>query len=128
MFNLKATVEALDRLLIDVFVEQTNTEIHPQALLDVIQACNRNNVDAAYTDESTNKSMCDSRNKFAKGILEKTAGFWIWFMDNAKLVLMLIYAVKTNNRKLFHKCNDEMANLFFAYDGQNYCRLVIIKK
>ena len=33
MFNRRATVEALDRLLIDVIVEQTNTEIHPQALL-----------------------------------------------------------------------------------------------
>ena len=54
MFNLKATVEALDRLLIDVFVEQTNTGIHPQALLNAIQACNRNSVDAAYKDESTN--------------------------------------------------------------------------
>ena len=54
MFNMKATVEALDRFLIDVFVEQTNTEIHPQALLDVIQAYNRNNIDAAYKDESTN--------------------------------------------------------------------------
>ena len=41
---------------------------------------------------------------------------------------MLIYAVKTNNRKLYHKCNGEMANLFFAYNGQNYCRLVMIKK
>ena len=40
----------------------------------------------------------------------------------------LIYPVKTNNRKLFHKCNSEMANLFFADDGQNYCRLVIIRK
>ena len=37
-FNLKATVKALDRLLIDVFVEQRNTEIHPQAPLEVIQA------------------------------------------------------------------------------------------
>ena len=48
-------------------------------------------------------------------------------MDNAKLIFMLIYAVKTNSRKLFHKCNGEMANLHFVYDGQNYCRLVIIK-
>ena len=54
MFNVKVTVAALDRPLIDVFVEQTNTEIHPQALLDVIQVCNRNNVDASYKDESTN--------------------------------------------------------------------------
>ena len=38
IFNLKATVEALDRLLIDVFVEQRNTEIHRQAPLEVIQA------------------------------------------------------------------------------------------
>ena len=47
------------------------------------------------------------------------------FMDNAKLVFMLTYAVKTNNRKLLHKCNDELANLFFAFDGQNYSRLVL---
>ena len=75
---MKATVEALDQLLIDVFVEQTKTQIYPQALLDVIQACNRNNVDAAYKDESTNysyKSMWDSRNKFVKGILEKLLNF-----------------------------------------------------
>ena len=40
---------------------------------------------------------------------------------------MLNFAVKTNNRKLFHNCNGEMADLFFAYDDQNYCRLEIIK-
>ena len=45
-----------------------------------------------------------------------------------KVRFTLIYPVKTNNRKLFHKCNSEMANLFFAYDSQNYCRLVIIRK
>ena len=38
IFNLKATVEALDRLLIDVFFEQKNTEIHPQALLYFTQS------------------------------------------------------------------------------------------
>ena len=63
-----------------------------------------------------------------KGHLRKTFKFWVTFMDNAKLVFMLIYAVKTNNRKLFHKCNGKVANVFLAYDGQDYCRLVIIKK
>ena len=43
-------------------------------------------------------------------------------MDQFKLILMLIYAVKTHNRKLFHYCNGEMAALFFAYDGHNYSR------
>ena len=130
MFNLKATVEALERLLLDVFVEQTNTEIRPQALLNVILTCNRQSIDAALNDESTNHLMqmyVDFQEQVRKGHLGKTARFWISFMDNAKLVFMLIYAVKTNNRKLFHKCNGEMASLFFAYDGQNYCRLEIIK-
>ena len=40
-------------------------------------------------------------------------------MDKAKLVFMLNFAVKINNRKVFHKWNGEMADLLFAYDGQN---------
>ena len=106
MFNMKATVEALDRLVIDVFVEQTNTEMHSQALLDVIQACDRNNVDAAYKDESTNlliQKFVGFQEQVCKRRLGKTARFWILLMYNAKLAFMLIYAVKTNNRKLFHK-------------------------
>ena len=43
-------------------------------------------------------------------------------MDEAKLVFILIHAVKTHNRPLLHKCNGEMANLFFAFNGQNYAR------
>ena len=43
-------------------------------------------------------------------------------MDQLKLILMLVYAVKPRNRKLFHYCNGEMAILFFAYDGHNYFR------
>ena len=35
---------------------------------------------------------------------------------------MLIFSVKTNNCKLFHKCTGEMVNLFFSYDGQTYSR------
>ena len=81
---------------------------------------------------SSYKSMLDARNKFSKGILERLLylGSRSWIM-NLKLVLMLIYTVKINNRSAmlrWHKCNGEMENLFFAYDGQSYCRLVIMKK
>ena len=55
IFWLKATVKALDRHLFIVFVEQTNTEIRPQALLDTILTCNRQSVDNALNDESTNR-------------------------------------------------------------------------
>ena len=47
-------------------------------------------------------------------------------MDDANLVFLLIHAAKTSNRKLFHKCNGEMANLFFAFDGQNYSRYLTL--
>ena len=80
MFNLKVTVEALDLLLIVVFVEQRNTEIHPQALVDVIQACNRNNLDAAYKDNSTNlliRKYVGFQEQVCKGHLKKTVKFWI---------------------------------------------------
>ena len=35
---------------------------------------------------------------------------------------MLVYAVKTHNRNLFHYCNGKMVVLFFAYDEHNYSR------
>ena len=41
-------------------------------------------------------------------------------MDQFKLMLLFIYAVKAHERELFHYCNGKMAILFFAYDGHNY--------
>ena len=57
-----------------------------------------------------------------QGHLGKTAVYWMSVIDQAHLLFMLQHAVKTNDLLLFHHCNGEMANLFFAYDGQNYSR------
>ena len=126
LFNLKATVEALDRLLFEVFVEEhQDSEIRPQALLDLIKKCSRTQLDATLGDVSTMQLLNlykTFKEKVCKGHLGKTGRFWISFMDDANLVFLLIHAAKTNNRMLFHKCNGEMANLFFAFDGQNYSR------
>ena len=48
-----------------------------------------------------------------------------YFTPINRLIFMLIYSVKSNNLKLFHKCNGEMANLFFAFDGPNYSRYLV---
>ena len=87
IFNLKATAEALDRLLINVTVEQTNIEMHPQDLLDVIQVCNTNNVDAVYKDESTNlliQKYVGYQEKFTKDLLERLLDFGSrsWVIQN----------------------------------------------
>ena len=130
LFNLKATVEAFDRLLFDVFVEEEeDLEVRPQALLDLIQNCNRQQLDVTLEDVSTKELMRlykEFKKKVRKGHLGKTGRFWISFMDDANLVFLLIHAAKTNNRELFHKCNGLMANLFFAFDGQNYSRYGVI--
>ena len=62
----------------------------------------------------------DFPKKVRLGLLEKTERFWISFFYHVKLVFMLIVPAKSNNKKLFHKCNGEVANLLFAYNGQNY--------
>ena len=115
-------------MLFEIFIEENDVEICPEALLNLIQESTRQKLNVAVREESTNKLIQlyqEFQGKVRNGHLRKTAKFWVSFMDNAKLVFMLTYAVKTNNRKLFHKCNGEMANMFFAFDGQNYSRLVL---
>ena len=87
-------------------------------LLDTILTCNRQCVDSALNDESTNhliQMYAEFQEQVCQGHLGKTGRLWISFMDKEKLVFMLNFAVKTNTWKLFHKCNGEMADLFFAY-------------
>ena len=125
LFNLKATVEALERLLFEVFTEETNIEIRPDALLNVIQRLTRQELDIALQDESTAnliQTYQEFQSKVRCGYLGNTGILWISFMDDAKLVFLLTFAAKTNNRILFHKINGMMADLFFGFDGQNYSR------
>ena len=56
LFNLKAVVEALEQLLFEVFAEENNIEIRPEALLDLLNACSssscREQLDKTLQDES----------------------------------------------------------------------------
>ena len=56
LFNLKAVVEALERLLFEFFVKEKDNEIRPEALLNLINACSssscREQLDNALQDES----------------------------------------------------------------------------
>ena len=129
MFNLKAVVEALETLLFEVFTEENEIEMRPEALLNLINECSSTScgdkLNKAIEDNSVGniiKNYEEYQEMVRSGHLGKTGQFWISFMDNAKLVFLLTHAVKTNNRKVFHKCNAMMANLFFAFDGPNYSR------
>ncbi|KAF3836203.1 hypothetical protein F7725_028761, partial [Dissostichus mawsoni] len=111
LFCLKTVCESMERLLMERFIEEESVLItDPAALLNMTQSCNREHLDEALKDSSTSAH------------LGKTAALWMSFITHCHLVFMLLHSVKTNNIQLFHKCNGEMANIFFAFDGHNYSR------
>lgn len=128
LFCLKAVCEAMERLLIERFAEEENIPIaDPAVLLNMTQSCNQEHLDEALKDPST-LTLIEKyhayEEKVHKGHLGKTAAFWMSFITHCHLVFMLLHSIKTNNIQLFHKCNGEMAALFFAFDGHNYSRFV----
>ena len=94
-------------------------------LLDLILSCDRGKLESVLKDPTTlniiNKYK-QHEDKVRMGHLGKTSEIWLSFIDHSRLIFMLLYSVKVNDLKLFHKCNSDMANLFFAYGGQNYAR------
>ena len=57
LFSLKAVNEALEHLLLEVFCEEENVEIHPTCLLTLTDSHNRSNLDAALNDQSTSPKV-----------------------------------------------------------------------
>ena len=128
LFCLKTVSETMQRLLIECFNEEENVDVtYTVALLSAAQNCSRESLNHAIHDSSTciilDKYQAHE-DKVCAGHLGKTATFWISVIDHTRLILMLLYAVKTKNFDLFSKCNEDMANLFFAYDGPNYSRYI----
>ena len=125
-FYLKTVTEAMERLLIERFIEEENVEVtNPKALLSLIQTCSRETLNITLQDPPTRtiiEKYVAYEEKVRAGHLGKTATFWLSVIDHTRLILMLQYSVKTNNSALFHKCSGDMADLFFAYDGPNYSR------
>ena len=126
LFRLRTVTEAMERLLLDRFLEEEDVESpDPVALLNLAQSCDRQNLNLALQDPSTlvTLNQFDAfQEKVRSGYLGKTAQFWMSVIDHTRLILMLQFSVRTNSLALFHKCNGDKANLFFAYDGPIYSR------
>ena len=126
LWSLKVVSESFERLLLQSFIDmQQETEGNAEALNDLITSMTPDNMANAIEDKSISEYL-DKYIKFQeevrKGSLGKTAQFWMSFLDDARLVFLIIYAVKTNSLPLFHKTLGDMADLFFSFGGQNYAR------
>ena len=130
LFCLKSVIEALERLLFEVFQDQRGQEIQDSAVItSLFVSPNREQLKIALQSPVITaliEEYLQFEEKVRQGHRGKTAVFWISVIDQAHLLLMLQHAVKTNDFKLFHYCNGKMAELFFAFDGQNYSRYVAI--
>ena len=126
LFCLKTVTEAMERLLIERFIEEENVEVtNPKVLLSLIQTCSRETLNITLQDPPTRtilEKYVAYEEKVRAGHLGKTATFWLSVIDHTRLILMLQYSVKNNNLALFHKCSGDMADLFFAYDGPGNLR------
>ena len=93
IFAIKTVSEALQRLLIEKFIEEEGVDIqNPSCLFQLMQKCNSNNLDAVLEDNATDdviKAYCAYEEKVRKNHLGKTAAFWMSFIDHCRLVLML---------------------------------------
>jgi hypothetical protein len=126
---LKVVSEALERLLLKAFIGQRDESAHgptnADALDSLIKLCNEENLVAALQDHTIDQCLNEYltfQEKVRGGELGKTGRFWISFLDHARRVFMLLYAVKINDLNAFHKCMGEMADLFFSFGGMNYSR------
>ena len=126
LFCLKTVCEAMQGLLMEQFIQDENIEnCRPEALFSLIHSCTREKLKVALNDRSTLdllKKYKEYEDKVYNGHLGKTAQFWCSIIRNGHLVEMLLFAIKTNNLKLFHKCNGDMSDLFFVYDCPNYSK------
>ena len=116
----------MECLLIDTFIEEDNVEVtNPKALFNLVQTCSRKPLNIIFQDHPTFSVLekyVAYEGKVRASHLGKTDTFWLSVIDTIRLVLMLLYSLKTNNSALFHKCNRVMADVFFSYDGPNYSR------
>lgn len=105
LFSLKTVCEAMERLLIERFIDEENISISdPTAFLNMVRSCNREHLKEALSDSSTLTLIdkyCTYEDKVLKGHLGKTASFWMSFITHCHLVFMLLHAVKTSNIQLF---------------------------
>ena len=56
----------------------------------------------------------DYQDQVQRGRLGMMAQFWVSVIDHTHLLIMMQYAVKTNNFVLHHHCNRAIGDLFFA--------------
>ena len=129
----KTMLEALERLILTLFLEQRGEEAtfdhlpddSPQKIKLILTSPQKESIESAANDPRVSKYIDDYfqfRWEVRDGRFGKTVQFWLNYMDHVWLALHLHEAVKRNDFLLYSHCIHLMPDLFYSYDGQNYAR------
>ena len=127
LYTIKVLAEALERLLLDIFVAQN--EVIYNEIKDSLKkfasdlkktspAAMLNNSKVVEVFAKYEEFKQDVRN----GSLGKTAVFWISIVDHCNLAIQLDMAIKLNDFTSFKYVINAMIPLFFGENSQNYAR------
>ncbi|KAK3735621.1 hypothetical protein QZH41_007397 [Actinostola sp. cb2023] len=128
----KIVLEALERLLLDVFENQHEEELTEETkelLCRLADDPCEENLSNALSSESCAELLLhysEFKAKVCDGQLGKTAQFWLKYMEKVWLILRFLRATKENNFELHIASLEQMASLFFALDHPNYARYTTV--
>lgn len=109
----------MQRLLFERFAEQENAEVYnPMGPLNLVQICNRENLDLALSDPNT-LTILERYTSYRR--LSAQRSIWKDSQILAKRDTSHTYVavfVEDQQLPLFHKCNGDMADLFSLMTGQ----------
>jgi len=128
----KIVLEALERLLLDVFENQHEEELTEETkelLCRLADDPCEENLSNALSSESCAELLLhysEFKAKVCDGQLGKTAQFWLKYMEKVWLILRFLRATKENNLELHIASLEQMASLFFALDHPNYAQYTTV--
>lgn len=129
----KATMEALERLLLKKFLAMKNISALESYLEEdqqiifktLMESPSSQNLKKAQASEEI-VALLQEYQSFKQSVRDgeygKTSRLWLSYMDHISIILNLIHAVKVSNISLYTECLHRMADLFFSFNGQNYAR------
>jgi hypothetical protein len=128
MYVHQRMLDALERMLADVFITQENEAANLQQILKMEQLASvpshENFVEATMCEHISKfiKSYESFKEKVRKGLLGKTAQFWMSYCDCVWTLLSFQMDVETNNLNSYTSTIREMCGLLFSSNHQHYAR------
>ena len=105
---LKTVSNAMERLMIERFIEEedTNIKMQPEVILNIVITCSCDTLNVSLQDHSmlnTLQKYREFEDKVRKNHLGKTAAFWFSFIEHSYQTKLCVPKVYTNLNKCMIK-------------------------